>query len=224
MDIDQLIHQAGELKTIDYSSPRIKLWEKRTKDFVENNYDKTYVDILEDALSWGQIITPGEGPQLHSAAMTRAIEFLDNLKQEPLVAKSESALVENGEFIAESILLELRKIKSAEFDIKKLLRFCEELNDSYSSGNYFSCAFLIRAVMNHVPPIFSHQKFSQVVVNSGKSLKKIFSQLEQDSRPIADLHAHIVIRKKEQLPSKHQIEPYKPSFEILIQEIISLLS
>ena len=74
--------------------------------------------------------------------------------------------------------------------------------------------------MNHIPPIFGFEKFSQVVASSGKSVKAVLSHLQDQARPIADLHTHILIRSKEQLPSKHQIEPYKASFEILIQEII----
>ncbi|MEN8253729.1 MAG: hypothetical protein ABFQ62_05140 [Patescibacteria group bacterium] len=224
MNIDQLIEEASKLKNTDYSSPRIEMWKKRTKEFVKLHYDPEYVNILEDALSWGRVIVPGEGPSMHLEAMNRAIEFLDNLKHEPKISNNKIDSSENGEFLDKNTLLELKSIKSEKFDTKKLLKFCEELNDSYSRENYLSCTLLIRAVLNHIPPIFGHTSFSQVVAHSGKSIKKVLSQLGQSSRPIADLHTHILIRKKEQLPSKHQIEPYKPSFEILIQEIINTLS
>jgi hypothetical protein len=80
---------------------------------------------------------------------------------------------------------------------------------------------LIRAVMNHVAPIFGEQTFAGVVASSGKSVKAILSRLEDGARPIADLHTHMHIRQRESLPSKNQIEPYKASFEILVQEIVA---
>jgi hypothetical protein len=126
----------------------------------------------------------------------------------------------NAEFLNTEVLYELKLIKSNTFDTIKLVKFCEELNDSYARGNYLSCSLVIRAVMNHIPPIFNEITFSQVVSKSGRSIKKVIELLEDQARPIADLHTHQLVRKKEQLPSKHQIEPYKSSFEILIQEII----
>ena len=129
----------------------------------------------------------------------------------------------NSAFLNSDVLLELKDISSDKYDVKKLVAFCDELNDSYGRANYLCCVLLIRAVMNHIPPIFGFNTFTQVVTNSGKSVKAVLSHLEDQARPIADLHTHILIRKKEQLPSKHQIEPYKPSFEILIQEIIARL-
>jgi hypothetical protein len=133
----------------------------------------------------------------------------------------ERQIMESEEmFLDEGNILQLKSTK-ARFDFAKLIRFCEELNDSYRRGNYLACILLIRAVMNHVPPIFGVQTFSQVVAGSGKSVKAVLSSLEDEARPIADLHTHILIRAREPLPTKHQVEPYKASFEILIHEILT---
>ena len=43
------------------------------------------------------------------------------------------------------------------------------------------------------------------------------------ARPIADLHSHVLMRSKEHLPTKNQIEPYKAGFEILIHEVLAKL-
>ncbi len=145
------------------------------------------------------------------------IDYLRDVSKNP---NYQQEAVANAAFLNTDVLLKLKSVKSSQFDTTKLIKFCEELNDAYSRANYFTCTLLIRAVMNHIPPIFGYQNFLQVVANSGKSIKKIFSLLEDQARPIADLHTHILIRSKEQLPTKHQIEPYKASFEILIQEII----
>ena len=133
----------------------------------------------------------------------------------------QSKIISN-DYIKPKIIIELKNIKNKNFDLTKLVKFCEELNISFKRKNYLSCSLLIRAVMNHIPPIFGYNTFSQVVSNSNKSIKEILSQLE-NSRPIADLNNHALIGKRESLPSKNQIEPYKPSFEILILEIIKKL-
>jgi hypothetical protein len=44
--------------------------------------------------------------------------------------------------------------------------------------NYLSCTLILRTILNYVPPIFEQQTFAQVVSQSGKSLKNIFSILE----------------------------------------------
>ena len=130
----------------------------------------------------------------------------------------------NNAFIDYKVLQTLKGINSKNFDTSKLLRMCDELNDCYGRSNYISSILLLRAIMNHVPPIFGVTSFSQVVAHASRSTKNILEKLEDEARPIADLHTHILIRKKESYPSKNQVEPYKASFEILIQEIIIKLS
>lgn len=129
----------------------------------------------------------------------------------------------NSAFLNADLLLALKALPAPKFDVSKLVKMCEELNDSYARGNYISAALLIRAVMNHTPPIFGANSFREVVSQSGRSVKAILARLEDEARPIADLHTHMHIRKKEHIPSKNQIEPYKAPFEILISEVIARL-
>lgn len=154
------------------------------------------------------------------ADLSGIIDYLRKAAENPKYQEEER---NDSIFLNADVLLELKSISSKKYDTKKLVAFCEELNDSYGGANYLSCILLIRAVMNHVPPIFGYNSFSQVVANSGRSVKAVLSHLENQARPIADLHTHMLIRKKEHLPSKQQIDTYKPSFEILIQEIIAKL-
>jgi hypothetical protein len=146
------------------------------------------------------------------------IDHLRELSSEPSYGRT---IRSNAAFLDSSVLTILRTTTSQNFDLLKLVRFCEELNDAYGRGNYLSCALLIRAIMNHVPPLFGCRTFAEVTAQSGKSLKAVFERLEDSARPIADLHTHALIRAKELLPTKHQVEPYKASFELLIQEVIA---
>lgn len=151
------------------------------------------------------------------ADLAGIIDYLRDVAANPAY---ETGLVNNGLFVDSAIISQLGSAR-CEFDLTKLIGFCDELNDSYRRGNYLACALLIRAVMNHVPPIFGVQTFEQVVASSGRSVKALLGRLQDESRPIADLHTHILIRARESLPTKHQIEPYKAMFEILLHEILS---
>jgi hypothetical protein len=154
------------------------------------------------------------------AELQGVIDHLREVSADPTYGQSVKS---NMAFLEPSVLAKLREIKPQKFDFIKLVQFCEELNDAYGRGNYLSCVLLIRAVMNHVPPIFGLNTFADVTAQSGRSLKSIFEQLEDNARPIADLHSHALIRNRENLPTKHQVEPYKASFELLIQEVITLV-
>jgi hypothetical protein len=151
------------------------------------------------------------------AQLRCATDYLREAAENP---EYETGVVSNAAFVDSGIIVQLKSAKS-DFHLLKLVRFCEELNDTYRQGNYLACLLLIRAVMNHVPPIFGANTFAQVVAGSGKSVKAVLSHLEDDTRPIADLHNHILIRVRESLPTKHQVEPYKASFEILMHEILA---
>jgi hypothetical protein len=113
------------------------------------------------------------------------------------------------------------KLTGSVFDLSKLRAFCDELNDCYERGNYLSVLLLIRAVMNHVPPIFGYRTFAEVAASAPRSVKAILRQLEDDARPLGDLHSHMLIRQREVVPTINQVDPYKPAFEVLLNEVIS---
>lgn len=152
------------------------------------------------------------------ADLVCAIDYLREVTKSPDYVHG---VANNSAFLDQGLVSQLRSMNSATYDFTKLIRFCEEINNSYRRGNYLSCALLIRAVMNHIPPIFGKQNFDQVVASSNRSVKAVLSRLEDEARPIADLHTHMLIRTKQFIPTKHQVEPCKAGFEILIQEIIA---
>ncbi len=145
------------------------------------------------------------------------IDTLREATQDPNYAASAAA---NGAFLSPDVLLRLKVANDTKLDPARLVRMCEELNDAYARGNYISAALLLRATINHVPAVFGSTTFAEVVAQSGRSIKAILARLNEDARPIADLHTHLLMRRSEQLPTKNQLEPYKAAFEVLIQEVI----
>jgi hypothetical protein len=145
---------------------------------------------------------------------------IDALREAMHDSSYEATAAANGAFLSSEVLLMLKAQSATRLDPAKLVRMCEELNDAYGRANYISAALLLRAIINHVPPVFGVESFSEVVAQSSRSIKAILRRLNEDARPIADLHAHLLMRRNEQLPTKHQLEPYKGAFEVLIQEVI----
>jgi len=158
---------------------------------------------------------------LLKAELQTIIDSLNEISSDPNYAEN---VANNSAFLNTEVLCELKAIKDSRLDVSKLIKLCEELNDAYARANYISSALLIRTVLNHVPSVFGSTNFNDVVEQSGRSAKAILKRLNDEARPIADLHTHILMREKENLPSKNQIEPYKAAFEVLIQEVVVKLS
>jgi hypothetical protein len=124
-----------------------------------------------------------------------------------------------------SRLAELRAIKSTVYDLTRLIELCEELNKAFANQSYMAVMMLVRAVLDHVPPMFSCKNFAEVANNysgGSKSFKQSMANLESSSRKIADAHLHTQIRNKEVLPNKTQVN-FSNDLDVLLAEIVRLL-
>jgi hypothetical protein len=93
--------------------------------------------------------------------------------------------------IADSHLVELRTLVSVDFDFRKLVRLCEEMQSAYSQQCYYATAMLIRGLLDRVPPVFGFKTFSEVANNyagGGRSFKETMHHLENAARKVADAH------------------------------------
>lgn len=122
------------------------------------------------------------------------------------------------DFVDAARIVELRSIKSDQFDLSRLLRMCEELNDAWRSGRTISVAMLARAIVDHVPPIFGRDNFGQVASNSSRSIKGSLQHIETSLRHIADGALHTHIRARESIPTRTQVD-FKQSFDVLLSEV-----
>jgi hypothetical protein len=128
------------------------------------------------------------------------------------------------DYIHQDRIKELKEISSAQFDLCKLLKFCEELNICYKANNLFAIIMLTRALIDHVPPIFGFKTFNELVNNySGtKSFKENMERLNASCRKIADQHLHTPIRKSESLPTMNQVD-FSNDIDVLLAEIHRIL-
>jgi len=120
-----------------------------------------------------------------------------------------------------SIVNEFELKRSASIDCAFMARVCREINSCYSQGHNIAALLLMRTVLNAVPPVFGHETFPQVVANSGRSLKSSFEYLEDGLRKVADFHAHSLVELVRPYPTGAQVEPFKPQFEILLQQVLA---
>ena len=127
-------------------------------------------------------------------------------------------------YVNEDRLEALRKLPNDRFDLSKLVRLCEELNSSYASGNYFATGMLVRAIIDHVPPIFGFDRFRQVVANySGtRSFGEAMRGLDLLFRKMADQYLHEVVRSREELPNNTQVD-FRQALDLLLGEVVRLL-
>ncbi len=147
---------------------------------------------------------------------------IEELKMENDTKRSPEA--SSDSFIDEKRISELRRISNRVFDLSKLLQFLIEIDSSYKQENYFSVIMLVRALIDHVPPIFNQKSFAEVVNNyrGSKSFKESMEHLDKSSRKIADQHLHCQIRKKEVLPNKTQVN-FSNDIDVLLAEVVRIL-
>lgn len=133
-------------------------------------------------------------------------------------------ITDGSTIVADSRLVELRSLVSEDFDFRKLVRLCEEINSTYGWHSYYATAMLIRGLLDHVPPVFGFKTFSEVANNyagGGKSFKETICHLENASRKVGDAHLHMPIRKSETLPTAQQVNCAQ-QLDVLLSEIVRI--
>lgn len=127
-------------------------------------------------------------------------------------------------YVATSRIEELKGIDNPNYDLTKLIQLCSEINIARNFDCRLSIAMILRAIIDHVPPIFGVNSFSEVANNykNGKSFKELMIRLDTSSRKIADSHLHNQIRKRESLPTFNQVN-FAAELDVLLAEIIKTL-
>lgn len=128
-------------------------------------------------------------------------------------------------FIAPERIEELKKIKSKDFDLTRLIGLCQELNNTMAAANHVAVSLLVRALIDHVPPVFGFQNFGDFANQyrgGTKSFKKSMINLNSSLRNIADANIHTQARAKDILPSSVQTD-FTPELDLLLSEVVRKL-
>jgi hypothetical protein len=203
----------GDWFTISRSGQKLQQQYAR-----EEQWEKLGVDVVKQDLINGGLRFVGGPPDNREAAM----EWVRRMENKPPKTPAKPGYMT---LISEIRLDELRSLKSPDFDFRKLIRLCEELNTSFQEEGYFATAMLTRGVFDHVPPVFGFKTFSEVANNyagGGKSFKETMQHLENAARKVADAHLHIPIRKSETLPTAQQVNCGQ-QLDMLLSEIVRIM-
>ena len=112
---------------------------------------------------------------------------------------------------------------ATKWDVSRLSALANDLNASYAQERPFSCLMLIRAIMDHIPPLFGQHLFSQVASQfPGIRTDKAYVKALGDNRLLGDdvLHRHI----GEQLPriTMHDV-PARIFLDALLRGVVTVL-
>ena len=127
-------------------------------------------------------------------------------------------------YVAEERIVELAEIETKKFDTSKLIRLLRETNVAYNNDSYLTLGILVRAVIDHLPPIFGCSSFPEVANNykGTKSFKGAMQRLNDSLRNLADSYLHVQIRKVESLPTINQVD-FRAELDALLSEVSRLL-
>ncbi len=127
-------------------------------------------------------------------------------------------------YVSDQRIEELRSLAPKQFDLTRLIRLCEEVNAAYDDDSYMAIGMLVRAIIDHVPPVFGSKTFTEAAnnYNGPKSLKPSMQRLDVSLRNPADSFLHVQIRSREVLPSFQQVD-FRADLDVLLAEVVRIL-
>ncbi|KKS73578.1 MAG: hypothetical protein UV46_C0069G0004 [Candidatus Gottesmanbacteria bacterium GW2011_GWC2_42_8] len=202
-------------------NPRVSL-SQIVKDFKTTGLSNPNVTKLRDVLVKDRIIMKisKDTWQLKSdkiEEVEKQFHLNECFRKEPIKQLSPS-----GNYVNKRRFQDLKKTKG-KYDFSRLLEMLSELGNAFKTKNYISVILLIRAILDHVPPIFGVNTFSELANNytGAKSFKESMLNLENSSRKIADAYLHVKIRNKETLPNNKQVD-FPNDLDVLLAEIVRI--
>lgn len=128
-------------------------------------------------------------------------------------------------YVSEDRIRELRSICGSGLDPARLVRLLEELNVAAKAESWITVAALVRIVLDHVPPVFGHETFAQVLAHADgriPSWKQTLASLQETSRKIADHHVHKRMEAYEALPTFQQVDNRKELDQLLERIVVTM--
>jgi len=148
---------------------------------------------------------------------------LNQVRRRNSVATSPHGVVQKPAYVDPVRILQLQSLRSTQWDFQRLIRLLQELNVAHANESHMTTAMLVRAVVDHVPPILGTKNFAEVASNysAPRSFTEQMKLLDNSLRKIADMHLHQTIRKNEVLPLATQVD-FRGALDVLLSEIVRL--
>lgn len=215
------------------AAAEIEKFNLQTKNDIFNQYWKRQIITRDSsAIYAGRIIPTHKYYSATASFITGATEQLNEFLYlvDKIIAQNKSTgqkiqSKDGGRtaYVDKNTLLRLSRIENKEFDLSKLISLCNELDDNYSLENYHSCAMLLRAILDHIPPIFQKASFADVCAQYGStSFKDIMRPLNETAKKIGDDYLHTQISKKVLAVTKTQVS-FQANLDTLLNEVAAIL-
>lgn len=229
--ISRQINMIEGLRSMSSSAPEFKAWKIKTKALLAKAFPQS-PDHAEDFI---KIFNSYQFISNYSADNSHKY-YIKNLEEARAILQSMVELIEefnvdterntvhSGKaqyvYVDQDRIDELMNLKSNDFDMKRLIQICNELNIANTNDMYLTTLMLVRSLLDHIPPIFGKASFKEVASQHGQqSFKELMSSLNVNLRKLADSCLHGHIRKKENLPNATQINFTQP-LDALLAEIV----
>ena len=204
------------------SSLREDLGPKRVHAF----QSAVFALVRLNTLTHGKNANSGTFNALHRVKID-AVQLLEEAQKREAPSKEpepETVPASRSTYVHPSRIDVLKALPKVELDPKRLIRLLEELNHAHASDSHMATAMLVRAITDHVAPVFGLRSFAEVSNSypGSKSFKGQMQQLQNSLRHVADGHLHIPMRNSEDLPTEHQVD-FKSAVDSLLSEVIRLL-
>jgi len=230
----RLLHPISELeKYRDHSRARWNISTSKSKDAYATidaygiSDNETKVKFIDGNVSYELPHERKEIGQAFSAfvnILTSEIPVKSKEYKETTELVNSKSNRKGNDYVDLERIIQLKSIQSSEYDLKRIISLCEELNIASQNYCYMTIAMIVRAIIDHTPPIFKARNFSEVANNykGSQSFKKAMEHLNNSLKNIANSHLHVQIRKKEILPTEKQVN-FSPDLDLLLSEIIRIL-
>jgi hypothetical protein len=150
----------------------------------------------------------------------------NHIRRQPLSrASALSSAALKPPYVDPSRLAAIRGALTRNWDLSRLAQLCGELNVAHEHECFMSVAMLVRAIVDHVPPVFGCTSFAEVANNyaGAYSFKKSMQNLNSSLRNIADAHLHVQIRRSESIPTAVQVN-FSADLDVLLAEVLRLVA
>ena len=249
MSLDKLDHFAAVGQSLldgddaVQTHSRFSRWVDEVRDWLSQSHPNRGLAAEWVAQSTSPLVIGGQyhddrnSWMFHNSAVQSRLRWLGNLPSHlalqalitPARAQNEAKQAGRKEIKLQTVsrayvdpdrINELKALPAKAFDLAKLIRMCEELNVCFAGECYLAMIMHTRAIIDHVPPIFSCKSFSEVASSYGgtRSFKEAMASLDTTSRKIADHYLHGQIRNAESLPNATQVD-FSNAIDLLLAEV-----
>ncbi|MEU9413575.1 hypothetical protein AB0E08_48895 [Streptomyces sp. NPDC048281] len=116
---------------------------------------------------------------------------------------------------------------TSQWDVTKLVQLLRELNSNFAAENAYSCLALLRATLDHIPPVLNASDFDQAASNfkwgkSNKSTDRAYALKLKDARALGDDVLHRQIGKNPDLLDMEDV-PHRRYLNRVLRHVIDAL-